>query len=123
MFVDFELGEHLLLMGNQGVGKNKITDFFLQTLHLPREYMQLHRDSTAQTLVQQTSVRSGNLVYDDSPLVRAALYGRIAVIDEADKAPPHVTCVLKTLVEHGCLPLADGRQIVPAHDPRLYIYF
>ena len=36
-------GEHLLLIGNQGVGKNKLTDYFLQLLRLPREYIQLHR--------------------------------------------------------------------------------
>lgn len=50
--------------------------------------------------------------------MRAALHGRVAVIDEADKAPPHVTCILKALVEHGVLPLADGRVVVPAADPR-----
>ena len=40
---DFALGEHLLLVGNQGVGKNKIVDRFLHLLNLPREYLQLHR--------------------------------------------------------------------------------
>ena len=43
MLKDFELREHLLLVGNQGVGKNKITDQFLHLLNLPREYLQLHR--------------------------------------------------------------------------------
>ena len=27
--------------------------------------------------------------------------GHILVVDEADKAPTHVTCILKTLVESG----------------------
>ena len=40
---DFLLGEHLLLVGNQGVGKNKLTDRLLQLLNRPREYIQLHR--------------------------------------------------------------------------------
>lgn len=40
---DFALGEHLLLVGNQGVGKNKIVDRFLHLLNVPREYLQLHR--------------------------------------------------------------------------------
>jgi MoxR-like ATPase len=40
---DFELGSHLLLIGNQGVGKNKITDRLIQLLNRPRKYMQLHR--------------------------------------------------------------------------------
>ena len=43
MVKDFTLGEHLLLVGNQGVGKNKIIDRFLQLLNRPREYIQLHR--------------------------------------------------------------------------------
>ena len=43
MLKDYTLGDHLLLVGNQGVGKNKITDRFLQLLNLPREYLQLHR--------------------------------------------------------------------------------
>lgn len=43
MAKDFELGSHLLLIGNQGVGKNKITDRFLQLINRPRQYMQLHR--------------------------------------------------------------------------------
>lgn len=43
MLKDYMLGEHLLLVGNQGVGKNKIVDRFLHLLNLPREYLQLHR--------------------------------------------------------------------------------
>lgn len=43
MLKDFMLGEHLLLVGNQGVGKNKIVDRFLHLLNRPREYLQLHR--------------------------------------------------------------------------------
>ena len=34
------------------------------------------------------------------------------VVDEADKAPLHVTCILKTLVEAGEMVLSDGRRIV-----------
>ncbi|KIH62119.1 hypothetical protein ANCDUO_07602 [Ancylostoma duodenale] len=40
---DMRLGAHLLLIGNQGVGKNKITDRFLHLIQRPRQYMQLHR--------------------------------------------------------------------------------
>uniref|UniRef100_A0A673VXX0 von Willebrand factor A domain containing 8 n=1 Tax=Salmo trutta TaxID=8032 RepID=A0A673VXX0_SALTR len=40
--------------------------------------------------------------------------GHILVIDEADKAPTNVTCILKTLVESGEMILADGRRIVSA---------
>nr|XP_027784510.1 von Willebrand factor A domain-containing protein 8 [Marmota flaviventris] len=112
MLKDFLLGEHLLLVGNQGVGKNKIVDRFLHLLNRPREYIQLHRDTTVQTLTLQPSVKDGLIVYEDSPLVKAIKMGHVLVIDEADKAPTNVTCILKTLVENGEMILADGRRIV-----------
>lgn len=92
---DFSLGQHLLLVGNQGVGKNKIVDRLLQLLNRPREYIQLHRDTTVQTLTLQPMVRDGKVVYEDSPLVQAVKLGHVLVVDEADKAPTHVTCILK----------------------------
>uniref|UniRef100_A0A672IEL6 von Willebrand factor A domain containing 8 n=1 Tax=Salarias fasciatus TaxID=181472 RepID=A0A672IEL6_SALFA len=112
MLKDFLLGEHLLLVGNQGVGKNKIVDRFLHLLNRPREYLQLHRDTTVQTLTLQPSVRDGIITYEDSPLVKAVKFGHVLVIDEADKAPTNVTCILKTLVESGEMILADGRRII-----------
>ncbi|XP_039753023.1 von Willebrand factor A domain-containing protein 8 [Pararge aegeria] len=110
---DFLLGNHLLLVGNQGVGKNKIADRLLQLLNRPREYIQLHRDTTVQSLTVQPTVRDGIVIYEDSPLVKAVKYGHVLVVDEADKAPTHVTCILKTLVENGEMILSDGRRIVP----------
>nr|XP_034959302.1 von Willebrand factor A domain-containing protein 8 isoform X1 [Zootoca vivipara] len=112
MLKDFLLGEHLLLVGNQGVGKNKVVDRFLHLLNRPREYLQLHRDTTVQSLTLQPSVKDGHIVYEDSPLVKAVKKGHILVIDEADKAPTNVTCILKTLVESGEMILSDGRRLV-----------
>ncbi|KAJ3336274.1 von Willebrand factor A domain-containing protein 8 [Gonapodya sp. JEL0774] len=112
MLKDWKLGEQLLLIGNQGVGKNKLTDKFLQLLKLPREYMQLHRDTTVQSLTSTPSIVDGVLQYEDSSLVRACREGYILVVDEADKAPTHVTAILKTLVEDGEMVLSDGRRIV-----------
>ncbi|KAF5289201.1 hypothetical protein FQR65_LT00087 [Abscondita terminalis] len=108
---DFQLGFHLLLVGNQGVGKNKIVDRFLELFNKPREYIQLHRDTTVQTLTVQPTIKDGILVHEDSPLVKAVKHGHVLVIDEADKAPTHVTCILKTLVEFGQMILSDGRRI------------
>lgn len=109
---DWIVGEHLLLIGNQGVGKNKLIDYFLQLMKVPREYIQLHRDTTVYSLTSNPTVINGQLVYEDSPLVRAVKEGHCLVVDEADKAPTHVTCVLKSLVEDGEMVLSDGRRIV-----------
>jgi len=112
MLQDYALGEHILLVGNQGVGKNKVVDRFLQLLNKPREYLQLHRDTTVQSLTVQPTVKDGIIVFEDSALVRAVRNGHALVVDEADKAPIHVTCVLKSLLESGRATLADGRKIV-----------
>jgi MoxR-like ATPase len=61
----------------------------------PREYIQLHRDTTVHTLTVQPDIRNGVIVYEDSPLVKAIKHGRVLVIDEADKAPVHVLAILK----------------------------
>ncbi|KAJ3353547.1 von Willebrand factor A domain-containing protein 8 [Kappamyces sp. JEL0680] len=114
---DYVLGEHILLIGNQGVGKNKIVDYFLQRMNLPREYIQLHRDTTVYSLTSSPTIVNGLLVYDDSPLVKAVKYGYILVVDEADKAPTHVTQILKCLVEDGEMVLSDGRRIVSEGHP------
>ncbi|CEG83438.1 hypothetical protein RMATCC62417_17358 [Rhizopus microsporus] len=112
MLKDYQLGDHLLLIGNQGVGKNKLADYFLQLLQLPREYIQLHRDSTVQSLTTTPAIANGVLTYEDSALVKAVRDGTILVVDEADKAPTYVTAVLKSLVEDGQMVLGDGRRII-----------
>ena len=80
------------------MGKNKLADRMLQLLRLPREYIQLHRDTTVANLTSNPTIVDGRLMYEDSPLVRAAREGRVLVVDEADKAPTYVTAVLKALV-------------------------
>ncbi|CAE8599856.1 unnamed protein product, partial [Polarella glacialis] len=111
----FERSEkYLLLLGPQGVGKNRVVDYLLQSLALEREYMQLHRDTTVAQLTVTPVVADGRLLHEDSPLVRAAQYGRVLVLDEADKAPLEVVVVLKSLIEDGQLALPDGRRLARA---------
>ncbi|KAJ1482815.1 hypothetical protein T484DRAFT_1802874, partial [Baffinella frigidus] len=134
---DLSSGErHLLLIGNQGVGKNKLADRLLGALRLEREYIQLHRDSTVQSLTLQPSLEGGVVTYGDSPLVRACREpslqpsleggvvaygdsplvracreGRVLMVDEADKAPREVVCILKGLLDDGHMALSDGRRL------------
>ena len=46
MLLEWEGGGHLLLLGDQGVGKNKLADRLLQLLGAEREYVQLHREES-----------------------------------------------------------------------------
>ncbi|KAJ7443890.1 AAA domain-containing protein [Mycena galericulata] len=110
--VDLELlGEHVVLLGNQGVGKNKIVDRLCQLLGRPREYIQLHRDTTVNQLMFTTSLENGIIKYTDSPLLRAIMFGRVIIIDEADKAPEHVVAIFRSLAGQSELSLSDGRRV------------
>ena len=113
MLADVVAGEkNLLLIGNQGVGKNKLADRLLELMGAEREYMQLHRDSTVGSITLSPGLEDGVIVWSDSPLVRAAKFGRVLCLDECDKAPLEVVSVLKSLVEDGEMRLADGRRLL-----------
>ena len=101
----------LLLIGSQGVGKNRLADKLIAMLGREREYIQLHRDSTLTSLTLVPSLEDGQIVWQDSPLVRAARHGRILLVDEADKAPLEVVALLKQLVEDGNVLLGNGQRL------------
>ncbi|ESL05510.1 hypothetical protein TRSC58_06839 [Trypanosoma rangeli SC58] len=107
----YAVGNSILLIGNQGVGKNKVVDAFLARIGVPRQYIQLHRDTTVGTLTINPTVEAGRVVWADSPLVKAVQRGHCLVVDEIDKAPVEVVQVLKGLVEDHEMRLRDGRQI------------
>jgi hypothetical protein len=48
-------------------------------------------------------------------LFQAVKTGNILVIDEADKAPTNVTCILKSLAENGEMILSGRRHCAGAH--------
>lgn len=100
---------------------------FLQNLGYPRQYIQLHRDSTVPSLIARPSLSLSRVVYEDTPLILAIKHGHVLVysiflflhciyvlffqvVDEADKAQLEVVCVLKGIID-GELSLPDGRFI------------
>ena len=82
-----------------------------QLLGRPREYIQLHRDTTVNQLMFTTSLERGIIRHTDSPLLRAIIYGRVVLIDEADKAPEHVVAIFRSLAGQNEMTLADGRRV------------
>jgi len=112
LLLDWNSGERsFLLLGNQGVGKNKIVDRICEIANWEREYIQLHRDSTIGQLTLTPQLKDGRIFWNDSPLIRAVRDGCALLVDEADKAPVEVVSILKGLVGDGELLLADGRRI------------
>lgn len=69
------------------------------------------RDTTVNQLMFTTHLEDGMIRYIDSPLLRAIIFGRVIIIDEADKAPEHVVAIFRSLASQGELTLADGRRV------------
>lgn len=63
-----------------GTGKNKLVDRLLHLVGWEREYMQLHRDTTVQSLTVTPTLIDGVISYDDSPVIKAAKNGRVLVL-------------------------------------------
>ncbi|KAI9921061.1 hypothetical protein PsorP6_001521 [Peronosclerospora sorghi] len=113
MLQDVVAGQnHILLIGNQGVGKNNLADRLLQLIHQEREYIQLHRDTTVHTLTLAPTLIDGKIEWHDSSLVRAAKNGRTLIVDEADKAALEVVCILKGLIEDDEMLLVNGKRLI-----------
>lgn len=58
-----------------------------------------------------TSLDNGVIRYTDSPLLRAIIFGRIIIVDEADKAPEHVVAIFRSLAGQSEMSLSDGRRV------------
>jgi von Willebrand factor A domain-containing protein 8 len=58
-----------------------------------------------------TTLERGVIKYTDSPLLRAITYGRIILIDEADKALEHVVAIFRSLAGQNEMTLSDGRRV------------
>jgi MoxR-like ATPase len=58
---DWLLDEHIMLMGPQGSGKNKLCDHFVRLLNRECNYIQLHRDTTLQSLTVIPTLSDGVL--------------------------------------------------------------
>ena len=54
-----------------GTGKNKVADRLLHMLGWEREYIQLHRDTTVQSLTVDPQITGGAVSWVDTPLVSA----------------------------------------------------
>lgn len=70
------------LIGSRGSGKSMLVSEIARLLRKTCEPMVLYQDMTTRDFLQQrTTTASGNTVWHDSPLVRAAKNGSIAILD------------------------------------------
>lgn len=73
------------------------------------EYVTLSKDITDADLKQRRELSNGTSFYVDQAAVRAAIHGRILVLDGIEKAERNVLPILNNLLENREMTLEDGR--------------
>ena len=75
--------------------------------------MALSRDTSEADLKQRKEVSNNGTVYVHQAPVRAAMHGRLLILDGLEKAERNVLPTLNNLLENRELPLDDGTMLVP----------
>lgn len=104
------------LIGPKGCGKSATLLRLANLLNYEVEPILLYQDMTSRDLVQQrNTLPSGDTVWQNSPLVEAALSGKLAVLDGIDRVHPSTLAVVHRLVQDRELQLYDGKRLL-RHD-------
>ncbi|KAI4788894.1 hypothetical protein KUCAC02_035566 [Chaenocephalus aceratus] len=117
------LGQDVFLIGPPGPLRRSIAMQYLELTKREVEYVSLSRDTTETDLKQRREIRSGTAFYIDQSsgasgrdvssenkcAVRAAVLGRVLVLEGLEKAERNVLPVLNNLLENREMQLEDGR--------------
>ncbi|EYC24830.1 hypothetical protein Y032_0013g2127 [Ancylostoma ceylanicum] len=103
------LGQDVFLMGVPGSLRSDIVLQYLELCNREYEYLAVTRDTTEADIKQRREIRGGTAFYSDLCAVRAALHGRVLVLDGVEKAERNVLPILNNLLENREMQLEDGR--------------
>ncbi|VDM74551.1 unnamed protein product [Strongylus vulgaris] len=103
------LCQDIFLIGVPGSFRTDIVLQYLELCNREYEYLAVTRDTTEADIKQRREIRGGTAYYSDLCAVRAALHGRVLVIDGVEKAERNVLPILNNLLENREMQLEDGR--------------
>nr|CAD7197513.1 unnamed protein product [Timema douglasi] len=108
------LGQDIFLLGRPGPLRRRLAMQYLELTNRELEFVSLSRDTTESDLKQRREIKSGTAIYFDQSAVRAAIHGRVLVLEGIEKAERNVLPVLNNLLENREMHLEDGRFLIPA---------
>ncbi len=102
--------------GPKGCGKSVLVFELARLLNQTIEPMVLYQDMTARDLIQQRTTKiNGDTIWRDSPLIRAAKNGTIAVLDGIHRIHNSTISILHRLIHDREVQLYDGTRLL-RHD-------
>nr|CAG8451889.1 3329_t:CDS:10 [Entrophospora candida] len=107
-----KLGQDIFLIGPPGNLRRALVLRYAQLTNREIEYVSLSKDCTDSDLRQRREISGGTAYYVDQACVRAAINGRILILDGIEKAERNVLPILNNLLENREMALEDGRFLV-----------
>jgi hypothetical protein len=108
------LHQDVFLVGAPGPLRRRLAMAFCELMGREVEYVALTRDTTESDLKLRREIKGGSAVFEDQPPVKAALHGRVLILDGIEKAERNVLPTLNNLLENREMALDDGRFLVEA---------
>ena len=112
MMQKYALGQDMFLMGAPGPYRRQLAMWFAELAGVEVEYLPLSRDVSDADLKQRREIVGGSLEYADAAPVRAAIHGRLLILDGIEKAERNVLPTLNNLLENREMNLPDGRFLI-----------
>jgi len=81
MFKKAKLGQDMFLIGPPSPLKRWLAYRFCEIARRECEYLALTRDTSESDLKQRREIRHGSIVYIDQAAVRAAIHGRVLILE------------------------------------------
>ena len=120
MLQDYSVGggqggaPHLCVVGRRGSGKSMLVNAYAKSIGREVELFPLHKDLLHRELFQRRSTDiHGNTTWEHSPLVVAALTGRVCVLDGIECLPSGMVSSIRPLLEERMVYLFDGTRLIP----------
>ena len=106
-------GQDIFLIGPPGPLKRRLAMLYCELRGREVEYLCLSRDTTESDLKQRREIiAGGSTSYTDQAPVRAAINGRILILDGLERAERNVLPTLNNLLENREMTLEDGRLMI-----------
>ena len=103
------LRQDTFLLGPPGLTRRAVAFAYCELAEREVEFLSVSQDTTVADLKQRREIRSKTAIFVDGPAVRAAIYGRVLVIEGVQSAERNLLSVLNNLLENREMALEDGR--------------
>lgn len=110
---DSMLHQDFFLLGHPGPERRQLVLRYAEMMGREVEYLPIGPDTCESDLKQRREIIAGTSVFIDQAPVRAAIHGRVLILDGLEKAERNVLPTLNNLLENREMALEDGRFLLP----------